>query len=266
MTDTGIRLEYRGQVALVTMDRPDKKNAFDGAMFEALGQTARILKKKLPRAIVLTGRGDAFCAGFDVGLDNPMTLRFLEAVNNKDKALAKEVIIEMRQGIDEFTGLGVPLIAAVNGLAYGGGAELASRCHIRVMDGGADLCFSEVRLGLMPDWGGGPALVRLVGPGRAADLILTARRVGAEEAARIGWAEYVSRKGNCLEQALGIAAQISRNGPEAVSAALGILKNCPDLSMADALEQEAAAAAGLIASGECLEGIAAFMEKRPPEF
>ena len=265
MGSTMIRLERKEKIAMVTMDRPEKQNAFDQAMFEALAETARMLAEDLPRAVVLTGAGEkAFSAGFDVSLDNPMTARFLNAVNQKDSALAAGEIKMMREAVDAFVSLPVPLIAAINGLAYGGGAELATRCDLRVMDEGAKLCFSEVTLGLMPDWGGGVCLSRLLGPGRAADLILTARVVTAQEAAMLGLANRVSGPGQCLAEALGLAEQIAANGPRAVRSALSVLR--AGLPLDQALAREAEAAADLIASGECVHGITAFMEKRPPRF
>ena len=267
MTESRIRLERKGRIALVFMDRPERKNAFDGAMFEALERVTRDLEQDLPRAVILTGtHGPSFCAGFDVTLENPMTADFLKAVDQKDTALAGEVIHRMRRAVDGFAGLPVPLIAAVNGLAYGGGAELAVRCDLRIMDAEARLCFSEVRLGLMPDWGGGACLAKLVGHARAADLILTARVVNADEALGMGLVNRVSEKGRCLEEALALAEDIGRNGPRAVRHALAVLRQSRDLPLKEALDREAEEAATLIASGECIHGITAFMEKKAPQF
>jgi len=267
MTENRIRLERKNGVALVLMDRQEKNNAFDAAMFEALEAVTRKLEQDLPRVVVLTGAGEkAFCAGFDVHPENPMTLAFLEAVNQKDAAAARKIIRRMRQAVDGFANLPVPLIAAVNGQAYGGGAELATRCDLRVMDSNAEICFSEVRLGLMPDWGGGVCLGRLIGPARSADLILTARVVKAEQAAALGWADRVSAKGRCLDEAFSLAEQIGQNGPRAVRHALCVLRQSRDLCLEAALDKEAEAAATLIASGECIHGITAFLEKKKPLF
>ncbi len=267
MTDGRIRLERKNKIAIVIMDRPERKNAFDGSMFNDLEQVTWKLEADLPRAVILTGAGNqAFCAGFDVNLDNPMTAEFLDAVNKKNTAMAGEVIQRMRRAVDGFVGLPAPLIACVNGPAYGGGAELATRCDLRVMDIGAKLCFSEVRLGLMPDWGGGACLARLVGPAHATDLILTARVVNATEAAGMGWVNRLSDKGRGLDDAVALAEQISRNGPKAVRHALAVLRQSRDLPLKAALDKEAQAAAELIATGECIHGITAFMEKKAPRF
>ena len=267
MTENRIRLERKNKIAFVFMDRPEKKNAFDEAMFEALERVTRGLKQDLPRAVVLTGAHDrSFCAGFDVNLENPMAADFLSAVNQKDTAMAGKIINRIRRAVDGFADLPVPLIAAVNGPAYGGGAELAVRCDLRVMDAGATLCFSEVRLGLMPDWGGGPALVRLIGPSRAADLILTARRVEAGEALHLGLVNRISRPGQAREEAVSIAEMIAANGPRAVGHALEVIRQSMNLPFREALDLEAEKAVSLIMSGECIYGVAAFLEKKEPEF
>ncbi|HPG52252.1 MAG TPA: enoyl-CoA hydratase-related protein, partial [Spirochaetota bacterium] len=130
----------------------------------------------------------------------------------------------------------------------------------------AVVCFSEVRLGLMPDWGGGVALSRLIGRSHAADLILTARRVGAEEAFRIGLTDRVSAPGRALEESLALAESIAKNGPRAVRSALEVIRRAADIQLRDALEFETMIAADLIASGECVHGITAFLKKTEPEF
>src|SRR4030042_155149 len=199
MLKTGIEIEYRGESALIILNRPDKKNAFDKEMWASLEQAVARLKKKLPRAVVITGAGDkAFSAGFDVSPDNPQVADLVEAVQKHNRRPVEALVRYIRETVDSLVCLPVPMIAAINGLAYGGGAELAARCDMRVMDPGAVICFSETRLGLMPDWGGGVALTRLLGRSKAADLILTARRVDAVEAFRIGLVNRISRPGRAL--------------------------------------------------------------------
>jgi enoyl-CoA hydratase/carnithine racemase len=172
----------------------------------------------------------------------------------------------VRDAVDDFVSLPVPIIAAINGLAYGGGAELSSRCDLRVMDKNAVICLSEVRLGLMPDWGGGAALARLLGAVRAADLILTARKVGAEEALRLGFANRVSESGRCQEEALTLAEAISNNGPMAVRHALAVIRQSRNLSLDQTLALELEQAVALVESGECVHGITAFLEKKKADF
>lgn len=267
MVDGNIQIERRKKIALVTMKRAGRKNAFDESMFAALEHVTEALRQDLPRVVVLTGDGDeSFCAGFDVNPDNPLVAAFLEVLGKDDIETAGKLINRIRQAVDGFVALPVPIIAAINGPAYGGGMELAVRCDLRVMDRTAQLCFSEVRLGLMPDWGGGPCLTKLVGSAVASDLILTARGIDAEEALQIGLVNRVSEKGRSVDDALNLAERIAQNGPKAVCHALAVIRQSRDLPLGRALELEAQKAAELIVTGECVHGITAFMEKKIPEF
>jgi enoyl-CoA hydratase len=267
MKDYGVRLARQGHIAVVTLDRPAKQNSFDQHMWEALDKVVADLQTNLPRVIVLTGAGDkAFSAGFDVNPDNPLLKPLLVAMETHDKGPAYDLICRIRTSIDSLVSLPVPIIAAINGLAYGGGAEIASRCDLRVMDPDAVICFSEVRLGLMPDQGGVVGLTRLVGASRAADLILTARKVGAGEALQLGLINRVSSPAKALEEALSLALSIAANGPRAVRHALAVIRKTGDLTALEALELETQEAVTLIASGECIHGVSAFLTGQPPEF
>jgi enoyl-CoA hydratase len=267
MADYGVELNRIGKVAILTFNRPAKNNAFDEHMWDTLEWAVSTLMQHLPRAVVITGAGDrAFSAGFDVNPENPMVARLADAVQKHEEGPAMELIRRVRLAVDSIASLPVPVIAAVNGLAYGGGAEIATRCDLRVVDPGARFCFSEVRLGLMPDQGGGVALTRLIGPAKAADLILTAREVGAEEAFSLGLANRISAPGRALEDALALADAIAENGPQAVRHALKVIRSTPALSTAEALALETMEAVTLIAKGECLHGISAFLMRTRPEF
>ncbi len=267
MSSSVVRLEIENNIAVVTLARPERLNAFNEAMFSALENVTFELKKKPPRAVIITGAGDkAFGAGFDVNLDNPLMNHLLEATSNFDETPAEKMIHRVRRAIDGFVSLPVPLIVALNGLAYGGAAETAVRCDLRVMDPRAVICFSETRLGLMPDFGGGPALARLIGASRAADLILTTREVGAEEALSLGLINRISLPGQALAEAKAMAEKIAKNGPQATRHALAVIRRCQDLTLSDALALEAENAVSLIATGECIHGVTAFLEKRKPDF
>ncbi|MDO9264089.1 MAG: enoyl-CoA hydratase/isomerase family protein [Desulfosalsimonadaceae bacterium] len=266
MSKETIHLERRDAVAILTMDRPLRRNAFNDRMFEALERVTRELKEHLPRAIVITGGGDnAFCAGFDIHPDNPLVSGLIDAVEKKNQASAHKLIHDIRKIVDGFVSLPVPIIAAINGLAYGGGAELAVRCDLRVMDPNAVICFSEVRLGLMPDWGGGAALARLIGASRAADVILTARQIQAGEAINFGLVNRICQS-NCLEEAVALADMIAANSPRAVSYTLALIRQSRNLTLNQTLDLEAEKAISLIGSGEYFYGVSAFLEKRKPEF
>jgi enoyl-CoA hydratase len=267
MSDAKVTLTRDGHVAILTLDRPERRNAMGEAMWLALDERIGEIEAAPPRALVLTGAGDrAFCAGQDLGMDNPQVQELTGAIQAKDPAPVERFLARERRVVDRLFALPVPIIAAVNGVAFGGGAELATRCDLRVCDPAAVVCFSEVTLGLMPDWGGGVALAHLIGPGRAADLILTARRVTAEEALTLGFANRVSAPGAALAEAVELARSIAKNGPRAVRSALDVLRRTPSLSLEDALALEMRKAVALIAGGECVHGIAAFMSRQPPEF
>jgi len=267
MSNNLIKLEYHDKVAAVTINRPDKKNAFNKEVWDTFSNVIDELYKNTPRAVVITGEGNsAFSAGFDVNPENPQVADLINSVKEKDPEPVKELVGFIRGITDRFAALPVPVIAAVNGLAYGGGAELATRCDMRVLDPGAVTCFSEVKLGLIPDWGGGVALTRLVGTANAADLILTARKINAEEALKIGLANRISAPGKSFDEAMEIAHMISKNGPRSVRAALDIIRKSRDMALDDALKFETETASNCIASGECFHGIGALMQKKEPEF
>lgn len=262
-----MHLERKGHVAVLTINRPERKNAFNEAMFSRIGLIAQELRTRSPRVVVVTGAGEsAFSAGFDVNPDNPMVDSIVKAMSTGDTEPSKKLIRDIRRAIDAFVTVPVPLVAALNGSTYGGGAELAVRCDLRVMDPSAVICFSEVRLGLMPDWGGGPALARLVGPSRAADLVLTARKVDADEALAMGLVNRVSEKGKALDEALALAGAMAENGPRAVRAALSLFRQAQDIPYNALLDTEEELATALIASGECVHGVGAFLEKKKPVF
>jgi len=267
MSKEGIRIERKGKVAILTIERPQRRNAFNEYMFSELARVTDELKAGMPRAVVITGSGDkAFCAGFDVNPDNPMVANLIDSMEKKETDSAEMLINKLRRTVDGFVSLPIPIIAALNGLTYGGGAELAIRCDLRVMDPDAVICFSEVRLGLMPDWGGGATLAHLIGSSRAADMILTARKVEAGEAINLGLVNRISRPGQSLEQAVMLGEMIAKNGPRAVKHALEVIRRSQNLPLNRTLDLEAEKAVSLIVSGECFFGVAAFLEKKEPDF
>ena len=267
MKDYGIRLERTGHIAVVTFDRPSRQNSMDEHMWTCFEEVISDLKHSLPRVVVVTGAGPkAFCAGFDINPNNPQVTELAKAMETCDKAPAQALIKRVRTTTDSLVFLPVPIIAAIGGLAYGGGAEIASRCDLRVMDPDAVICFSEVKLGLMPDHGGVVGLTRLVGPAKAADLILTARKLGAAEALALGVVSRISTPGRALDEAIELAEGIANNGPRSVRHALKVIRKTPELTYMDALEMESKEAVDLIVTGECVYGIAAFLTKEKPDF
>lgn len=266
MQNDDILLERKDRVAIVTFNRPQRSNAFDEGMWAGLAQVVLQLQSHLPRVVVVTGAGKNFCAGFDVNPDNPQVSGLIGAVERRERPPVEALIRLLQDTVGGLVSLPVPVIAAVNGDAYGGGAELASRCDLRVMDPNAVFCFSEARLGLMPDWGGGPALTRLIGASRAADMILTGRKVGADEALRIGLVNRISSPGKALDEAMTLAETIAQNGPNAIRHALTVIRKSAELPLNAALDLEREQAVSLIVSGECVHGITAFLSKQKPVF
>jgi enoyl-CoA hydratase len=267
MKNDGIILERKGQVVIVTINRPQKRNAFDEGLFIKLESITSEIISSLPRAVIITGAGDkAFSAGFDVNPENPMVKSIIDAAAAHDPEPAKSVINTIRKSVDAFVSIPVPLIAAINGQAFGGGAELASRCDMRVMDPEAVICFSETKLGLMPDWGGGAALTELIGRSRAADLILTGRKINASEAWAMGLVNKISERGNVLKEAVAIAEEIALKGPRAIRSSLSLIRQSVNVASSELLKIEADSAAELISSGECFYGVGAFLEKKEPVF
>lgn len=267
MTDYGITFEYLDHIAVVRFDRPERQNAFNEVMWTEFDEVIKQLADKTPRVVILTGAGDrAFSAGFDVNVDNPQVADLAGVMETRDRAPVEKLIRRIRRVVDALFDLPVPIIAALNGSAYGGGAELAVRCDMRVMDPDAAICFSEVRLGLMPDWGGAAALPRLIGPARAAEMILTAREISAREALSCGLANRISSPGRALDESIDLARMIAANGPRAVCSALAVIRATSDPSLAKALDLEMEKAISLITTGECVYGISAFLSKETPEF
>jgi enoyl-CoA hydratase/carnithine racemase len=182
-------------------------------------------------------------------------------------------MVEVRQYIryirDTFTeveNLPIPVIAAINGVSMGGGTELALACDIRVIDPDAKMALNETSLGIIPGGGGTVRLPRLVGRGRAKDIILTARWVEADEALRIGLVQRIAPKGEVLEHAIGIAEQIINNGPIAITQAKYVINRGLEVSLEEALQMESDAYEVCIPTKDRVEALAAFKEKRKPEF
>lgn len=252
-----VTLEVAGSLAVVTLNRPHARNALDMASFRGL-DAALDRARSLPdvRAVVLVGKGGrAFCAGIDlVGLA---------------RAEPAGVVEDLRYGqgvFERVADLHVPTIAAVDGIALGAGFELALACDFVVADAGASFGFPEVGRGITPGLGGTQRLPRAVGRTRALDLLVTGRRIGAEEALAWGLCARVCEEGQALRAALELGMEIARQAPLAVWAARRLALEAPSRGQADGLEWEARAFALCLASEDCREGLAAYLAKRPPVF
>ena len=251
-----ILVEKNGRVATLTLNRPDAMNAINMQMRSELRQALEALRRDVDiGAVVLTGVGEkAFSAGMDLR-------EFAKANADVPVAEMKRYRWENNEGISAFD---KPIIAAVNGLAIGGGVELALLCDLTFASEAASFAFGEVKRGLMPGNGGTQRLSRRVGTARALDMILTGRTVSAQEALAMGLIEYVVPPKDLLENAIQLAEQMAANAPIAVRSAKAAVHRGADLSLADGLRLEQDLASFLYTTDDAKEGPKAFLEKRAP--
>jgi enoyl-CoA hydratase/carnithine racemase len=244
-------------IVLITLNRPQAANALSVQMLKELQDAIDNCKfDPAVRCVVITGDGEkAFCAGADLkeraGMDVPAVRRTVSLI---------------RSTVNLIEGLPQPVIAAVNGVAFGGGTELALACDIRVASETAKFGLTETSLGIIPGAGGTQRLPRLVGKGRAKELIYTARRIDANEAKEIGLVEYIVSPKTVLEKALEIAGQITQNGPIAVKQAKFAIEKGLNVDLNTGLSIEENAYEITIPTRDRLEGLQAFKEKRKPVY
>jgi len=249
-------VEISDRIATVTINRPDKLNALNDALMgeiaaviEALGVDPNV------GAIIITGAGRAFVAGADIS-------RLAAAQTGELERFA-------RRGQDVFRRIEVsskPVIAAVNGFALGGGCELALACHIRIASTQAKFGLPEVKLGLIPGYGGTQRLPRLIGRGAALQLILTGDPIDGTEAARIGLANAVVEPDALIGAARAMATTMLKNAPIAMARAIEAVDVGLDATLEDGLRLEARLFGSLESTADMREGTKAFLEKRPPGF
>ena len=258
MTDLKyVLIESRGDVAVITVNRPDKLNALNAeTVTELHAVLEHVAKDNAVRAAILTGAGEkSFVAGADIAELAKMTpISGIEV---------------SRQGQDAFRFLETmrkPVIAAVNGFALGGGLELALACHFRVASENAKFGLPEVKLGIIPGYGGTVRLPRVVGRGRALEMILTGEMIDAQEAYRMGLVNRVYPQSELLGAAEQLAKKIAANGPVAVALAIEAVDNGYHASTEDALRLEANLFGLLASTQDMREGMGAFLEKRKANF
>ncbi len=253
-----ITLEDCGQISILTVARPEARNALSCEVLSELSQTIKELHKNDSlRALIITGAGDkAFCAGADLkerqGMTEKETLAF---------------VTKIQKTFQETATLPMPTIAAMTGDAFGGGLELALACDIRVLSLDATVGLTECAWGIIPGAGGTQRLPRLVGLSRAADLIFSARRIGASEAFSMGLVNYLAKDADgTRKMASDLAERIAANAPLAVRAAKEALLASQELSMSDGLVTELASYHEIIETDDRKEGLKSFQEKRPARF
>ncbi|HOG45239.1 MAG TPA: enoyl-CoA hydratase-related protein [Anaerolineae bacterium] len=245
-------------LATITINRPEVRNALTQALMEELGQAIdQAEADEEVRVLILTGAGErAFVAGADIG-----------EVGARDTLTELGANSRVRRGVfSRLEHLSRPSIAAVNGYALGGGCELALACTLRIAADTARFGQPEINLGIIPGLGGTQRLTRLVGKGRAMELILTGDLIDAQEAFRIGLVNKVVPAAQLMEEARALAKKLAAKPPLALRAAKDAVDYGADMSLAAALEFENRLFAILSGTADKAEGVAAFLEKRKPEW
>jgi enoyl-CoA hydratase len=244
-------------IARITLNRPDKLNALNGVVIAELGDAiGHVEGDPGVRGVILTGAGPkAFVAGADIS-----EIAEQGATEGKARALAGQLVFRRLERC------GKPVIAAVNGFALGGGCELAMACHLRVASESAKFGQPEVKLGIGPGYGGTVRLPRLVGKGRALELLLTGQMIDAQEAWRIGLVNRVVPADRLLDETEQLLRTILENGPLAIRACLEAVDAGLEMSLDQALLLEANHFGLLSGTGDMREGTRAFLEKRKPVF
>jgi len=252
-----LRYETKNKIAYITIDRPKVLNALSMAVMEELRRAFDAAKDNPEvRVVILTGAGEkAFVAGADIS-----------ELGQQTPIAAKEYTHRGQAVLDAIENLGKPVIACINGFALGGGCELALACTMRLASEHAKLGQPEVKLGLMPGYGGTQRLPRLVGKGVAQQLVLTGEMIYAAEALRIGLVNEVVPAAELIPRAEAIAAKIIGNAPLAVQYAMEAVNRGLDMTLAEGLYLEATLFAVCCTTEDKTEGTRAFLEKRAAEF
>ena len=252
-----IDFKRRDGVAIVRLNRPEKLNSLTGEMILTLSDLFRgFASDSSLRAVILTGTGEkAFCVGTDIS-----------ELADGDEAEARNISHRGQVLCDLIEQCPVPVIAALNGLAVGGGCELALACHIRIASMSVRFSLPETRLGITPGYGGTQRMPREVGRSRALEIMLSGREVSAADAERLGLINRIVESGELLTEAQSLAQDIAGLAPLAIRACLESVRVGLELPLADGLAVETRLFAELFATADMREGTRAFLEKRAPRF
>jgi enoyl-CoA hydratase len=255
--DSELSYEEHGAVARVRLERAAKRNALTRAMLERLSEIfAGVSARRDLRVLILSGDGNDFCAGTDIA-----------ELESLDEAGARLKAEQGQRVCDAIESCGVPVIAAVQGAAAGGGCELALACHLRVAASGARFSLPETGLGVMPAYGGTQRLAHAVGRGRALAAMLAGDEIGADEALRLGLVNRIASPDRLTDEAEALARAIVENSaPLAARACLEAVTRGTRLPLDEGLKLEAELFAALFSTGDMREGTRAFLEKRKPVF
>jgi enoyl-CoA hydratase len=251
-----VEVELKDGIAQVTLNRPDALNSLSQALLGELDAAAtRIERETQIKAAIVTGAGRAFAAGADIS-----EIAQLDAASGLAFARRGQSVFAHLERLEK------PVVAAVNGFALGGGCELAMACHVRIASSKAKFGQPEVKLGILPGFGGTQRLARLVGRGKAIELVLHGGHVSAEEALALGLVNEVVEPDALLPRAAKWLGECLANGPRALAASLAAIRDGLDLPLGEGIELEARLFGALCGTPEMKEGTAAFLAKRPPKF
>ena len=250
-----VRFDRRGSIAVITLDRPPV-NALSGELVADLGTAIAAAADPAVRSVVVTG-APHFAAGADI-------VGFKKLMDSGGSAA--DLGVELSNTLSRLEALPKPVIAAVRGFALGGGLELAMACDLRMFAEGAKVGQPEIKLGVIPGAGGTQRLPRLVGMGRARDLIYTGRMVDAAEAHRIGLADRLVPDAGLDEAAQAWAEELAAGATAAIAVAKRAIARGVERPLSDGLELEAAGFREAFGTADAVEGVNAFLEKRPPRF
>ncbi|MER3328510.1 MAG: enoyl-CoA hydratase-related protein [Candidatus Kapaibacterium sp.] len=256
MEFTTIKFEKKAGYAIITLNRPDKLNALNNQLFTDLNNVITSVELDTDiRALLLTGEGKAFAAGADI-----------KELNACDARSGKHFSEFGSNVMARLEAMKIPVLAAVNGFALGGGCELAMSCHIRFASNFAKMGQPEVNLGILPGYGGTQRLTRLVGVAKSMELNLTGDMVDAEEAKRIGLVNEVFDGAELIEKSIEFIEKVITKSPIAVAAIIDAVRASTKLSLKEGLEYESQKFGEVCGSEDFKEGTLAFLEKRKANF
>jgi enoyl-CoA hydratase/carnithine racemase len=252
-----VKYAVEDRIAIITLDHPPV-NALNSQMVKDLDAALdRALEDDAVKVIIITGAGrTAFVAGADIG----------EIDQIQDADHAEELLRAGHAVFSKIETSKKPVIAAINGICLGGGLEMAMACHIRVAGDRARIGQPEINLGIIPGWGGTQRLPRIVGPSKAAEMILTGDPIRAQEAYRLGLVNQVVPMSDVLKEAKDLARKIAGKSAVAIGCAMEAIERGRHLALAEAMEVEIEGWRTLVDSEDMQEGLQAFLQKRQPQF
>lgn len=260
MNTPGIVIEKDHSIGWIRINRPDRLNSFSGTMREDLDRALQEMEEDSDvRCVIITGVGRAFSTGGDVSF-------MKELIEKNDAETFEHLVRAGAQVVQRISDMCKPVIAAINGPAAGAGACLAIACDLRVASETATIGFGFLRVGLHPDWGGSYFLPRLLGPGRAAEVVLTGEMINAERAERMGLFSRVVPAAELEANVRVLAGQIAAAPQRIVTDWKRTLRASLHLTLPEVLEMETAAQLRAFGSPDFKEGIESFLEKRAPRF